>query len=51
MSQRQAECYVCVDCGEPTFDRQDIKEGYCPNCGDWTRNDAEPVYITEREDC
>lgn len=36
-----APSYTCSRCGVTSYNPNDVREGYCSNCHDWTREETE----------
>lgn len=36
-ARRQTPSITCPDCGLTSYNPNDIREGYCGNCSDWTQ--------------
>lgn len=39
MAGESAQAYVCPRCGRTSHNPNDVREGYCGNCHDWTRDE------------
>ena len=37
LTSRGRPCIVCRRCGRLSFNANDVREGYCGGCHDWTR--------------
>lgn len=45
-----AEYFECPECGEVSYSKKDIQEGYCGRCHDWTGEKAPRPEPLDRHD-